>query len=474
MAAIFERHHQSLHRYCHSILGNSHDAADALQNTMVKALRALQGETRTIELRPWLYRIAHNESISLLRARRTDSDLDAAAHVSDTAAANVVQSRERLRSLTEDLEELTERQRGALLMRELGGLPFTEIATALQTSASAVKQSVYEARCALEAIEEGRAMSCETIRRTLSDGDRRMLRGMRMRGHLRACASCHDFEIALRQRPAQLAAMTAPLPLGAAAAMLHGLLGGSSSGGGGGGLAAGLAGTAKTTTGISLAAKGAAAMAISATLAGGAVYAAPKLHTSHHQRSTPHTAKTTGAGTSHSTPASASAAVARRSRESAAARSDRDRARVRTASAADGPPDTDKVAELPGTPATRAARTPGGKPAATPSGKPAATRRGKPTGEPAGTRGAKPAATSSGKPTGTLGRTPTTTPATPVKQPTGTSAATPTQTPAAIPAGKSTDTPAASTTGPPTSTPAVSTTGPPTSTIGAGAAHGHP
>jgi RNA polymerase sigma factor (sigma-70 family) len=138
MAAIFERHHQSLHRYCHSILGNSHDAADALQNTMVKALRALPGETRTIELRPWLYRIAHNESISLLRARRTDSHLDAAAHVSDPAAANVVQSRERLRSLTEDLEELTERQRGALLMRELGGLPFTEIATALQTSASAV------------------------------------------------------------------------------------------------------------------------------------------------------------------------------------------------------------------------------------------------------------------------------------------------------------------------------------------------
>jgi DNA-directed RNA polymerase specialized sigma24 family protein len=85
MAAIFERHHQALHRYCHSIVGNSHDAADALQNTMVKALRALPGERRDIVLRPWLYRIAHNESISLLRARRPESDLDAAAHLSDRA-----------------------------------------------------------------------------------------------------------------------------------------------------------------------------------------------------------------------------------------------------------------------------------------------------------------------------------------------------------------------------------------------------
>ena len=71
-AAIFERHHQALHRYCHSIVGNGHDASDALQSTMLKAYRALPGETREITLKPWLYRIAHNESISLLRARRSD------------------------------------------------------------------------------------------------------------------------------------------------------------------------------------------------------------------------------------------------------------------------------------------------------------------------------------------------------------------------------------------------------------------
>ena len=42
-AVIFERHHQALHRYCHTIVGNGHDASDALQSTMLKAFRALPG-----------------------------------------------------------------------------------------------------------------------------------------------------------------------------------------------------------------------------------------------------------------------------------------------------------------------------------------------------------------------------------------------------------------------------------------------
>ena len=68
-AVLYQRHHQSLFRYCRAILGDAEDAADALQNTMAAALRALPGERREIRLKPWLYRIAHNESISLLRRR---------------------------------------------------------------------------------------------------------------------------------------------------------------------------------------------------------------------------------------------------------------------------------------------------------------------------------------------------------------------------------------------------------------------
>jgi RNA polymerase sigma factor (sigma-70 family) len=277
-AVIFERHHQALSRYCHSIVGNSDDAADALQNTMLKALRALPGETRAIALRPWLYRIAHNESISLLRARRDHSDLDTATELGDPAAHTIAESREQLRDLTADLRELTEQQRGTLLMRELAGLEFDDISVALQITATAAKQSVYEARRALQSLQEGRAMDCDPVRRTLSDGDRRTLRNMKIRGHLRDCAGCRDFEAALRQRPAHLAALTPPLPLAAGAAILQGLLGAGTGGAGtgGGGLLAGFGLSAKTSGALSLgAAKVASVAVIAGGAAGGAIYIAP-------------------------------------------------------------------------------------------------------------------------------------------------------------------------------------------------------
>src|SRR3954453_15994969 len=68
-AAIFDRYHQALYGYCASILHNREDAADAVQSTMLRAMRALEGEQREIAVRPWLYRIAHNESVALLRRR---------------------------------------------------------------------------------------------------------------------------------------------------------------------------------------------------------------------------------------------------------------------------------------------------------------------------------------------------------------------------------------------------------------------
>src|SRR3954471_13785030 len=68
LAAIYRRHHQDIYRYCRAILHDADEAEDALQATMVKAVSALPGETRSIALKPWLFRVAHNEAISILRA----------------------------------------------------------------------------------------------------------------------------------------------------------------------------------------------------------------------------------------------------------------------------------------------------------------------------------------------------------------------------------------------------------------------
>src|SRR5580765_3344205 len=75
-AAVYERHHQALYRYCRSIVRHEEDAQDALQSTMTRAFAALQDEQRDFELRPWLFRIAHNEAVTILRRRPADGELD--------------------------------------------------------------------------------------------------------------------------------------------------------------------------------------------------------------------------------------------------------------------------------------------------------------------------------------------------------------------------------------------------------------
>jgi RNA polymerase sigma factor (sigma-70 family) len=264
-AGIYRRYHQPLYRFCLALVGNPEDAQEALQNTMIKVLRALPGEEREIELKPWLYRIAHNESIDLLRRRRETRQLDVEQIAPGYGLADDAETRERLRRLVADLKELPERQREALVMRELGGLDFEEIGRALATSGAVARQTLYEARQSLRQMDEGREMSCAAVTKALSDGDGRVTRRRDVRAHLRACAGCRAFGEEIEGRQRDLAAL-APLPAVAAAGMLQGLLGGSHGVAGGGGLAATLGGGAAKTIGASAAAKGVATVAVVAAI----------------------------------------------------------------------------------------------------------------------------------------------------------------------------------------------------------------
>jgi RNA polymerase sigma factor (sigma-70 family) len=263
-AAIFRRYHQQLYRFCLAIVGNPDDAQDALQNTMAKVLRALPGEERQIELKPWLYRIAHNESIDLLRRRRESRPLDAEQIAPGHGLAEDVATRERLRQLIADLRELPDRQREVLVMRELSGLDFGEIGSALGTSSAVARQTLYEARQNLRQMDAGREMSCATVTKALSDGDGRVIRRRDVRAHLRTCTACSAFRDEIKGRQRDLAAV-ATLPAVAAAGMLQGLTGGSS-GAAGGGMAATLGGGAAKAAGASALAKGIATAAVVAAV----------------------------------------------------------------------------------------------------------------------------------------------------------------------------------------------------------------
>jgi RNA polymerase sigma factor (sigma-70 family) len=272
-ATLYERHHQALYRYCLSIVRNPQDAQDALQSSLVRALAALRASERDLAVRPWLFRIAHNEAVSILRKRRGgDRELDE-QEPSPLSVEDSVERRERLSTLVSDLQELPLRQRAALLMRELSGLSIEEIACALSTSPGATKQTLFEARSSLQAFEEGRAMECDLVRRAISDGDGRVLRSRKLRSHLRGCAECGEFRALIAQRSSELRALALPLPAAASTMLLKQVLAHGAAGGHAGGLAAGTAGvSAGHTAAGSLAVKGLAGVAVLAAAGAGAAH----------------------------------------------------------------------------------------------------------------------------------------------------------------------------------------------------------
>ena len=257
---IYRRYHQDLYRFCLAMVGNPQDAQDTLQNTMVKVLRGLPGEKRTIRLKPWLFRIARNESIETLRKRRDNSELEP-EQAAVTGVTETAETRERLRTLLADLEQLPERQRSALVLRELSGLDFEQIGATFGTSAAVARQTLYEARLSLRQLEAGREMRCAEVMRELSDADGRVTRRREIRAHLRSCPDCRAFRDEIGKRHEDLAAL-APLPLAAATGMLHGVLGGKAGAGLSGAVGA-AAGKAVATSAI---VKGAATVAIVAAV----------------------------------------------------------------------------------------------------------------------------------------------------------------------------------------------------------------
>ncbi|HEX2096546.1 MAG TPA: sigma-70 family RNA polymerase sigma factor [Solirubrobacterales bacterium] len=228
---IFRRYHQDLYRFCLATVSNPQDAQEALQNTMVKVMRALPGEEREIKLKPWLFRVARNEAVETLRKRRDTVELSADRLAAAWETAEAAGARDRLRELFTDLGELPERQRSALVMRELAGLEFTEIGEAFGTSAAVARQTLYEARQSLRQMDEGREMSCESVRRTISDADGRVTRRRDLRAHLRDCAGCRAFRDDIRLRREGFAAV-APLPAAVSVGLLQSVIGGQAAAGG--------------------------------------------------------------------------------------------------------------------------------------------------------------------------------------------------------------------------------------------------
>lgn len=218
---IYERYHDDLYRYSLSILRNAQDAEEALQNAMMNAYRALSAGTRDLAVRPWLYRIVHNSAISLIRARPAAAvsltDIDPAQTGS---VAEEVETREELARLRKDIFALPERQRSALVLRELAGLSYIAIAQAIDVPSDDARRLVFEARQSLGEFAAGRELACSEARVTLAGGDGRALRGRKLNAHLRDCEGCTAFYAAQKGLSSKLALIFPALPLLAAQQIL--------------------------------------------------------------------------------------------------------------------------------------------------------------------------------------------------------------------------------------------------------------
>src|SRR3954447_13279861 len=69
--AILERYSRTIYNFTYRFLGNADDAEDATQQTFVQAFESLPGARAETPLRPWLFQVARNKAIDMLRRRRS-------------------------------------------------------------------------------------------------------------------------------------------------------------------------------------------------------------------------------------------------------------------------------------------------------------------------------------------------------------------------------------------------------------------
>ncbi len=143
--AIVTRYRRPLLRYCAKFLSGTR-AEDAVQTAFMNALSSLRSSDNQINLRPWLYRIAHNAALNGLRDRglaheQLSEEIDGVERPDQA-----FEKKERLSEVVAAVGALPERQRDAVVLQALEGRPYDEIAAELGVSDGSVRQLLNRAR----------------------------------------------------------------------------------------------------------------------------------------------------------------------------------------------------------------------------------------------------------------------------------------------------------------------------------------
>jgi RNA polymerase sigma factor (sigma-70 family) len=196
---LYRRHVGDVYRYALAVMRNQPDAEDVTQTTFLNAYRAFQRGERPEKAQNWLIAIAHNVCRQRFRqTSRRPTEVSFEDDVADRLVDNDdVPTGEDIRRA---LGHLAFNQRAALVMRELEGRSYAEIAEILDLSTGAVETLIFRARRALrEQLET--SLTCGEAELAISRQlDGRLGRNEKgaLRAHLRQCDECASF--ARRQR----------------------------------------------------------------------------------------------------------------------------------------------------------------------------------------------------------------------------------------------------------------------------------
>lgn len=149
-----DRYQPSVHRFTRALLRNREDADDMTQEVFLAAFANLSSYASSrAAFSTWLFTIAHNRCINLLKRRRP-AELDDAADVEDVAPRDALDSEELAQQLDRALDALPLEQRSAFVLAEIEELPYSEIARIERTTVGTVKSRIHRAKQRLRSLLE--------------------------------------------------------------------------------------------------------------------------------------------------------------------------------------------------------------------------------------------------------------------------------------------------------------------------------
>jgi RNA polymerase sigma factor (sigma-70 family) len=211
--SLYRELYPTLLRFAEGLVGDRADAEEAVH----EAFAAATGAGPLREPRPWLFRVTRNAAVTQLRRRRRTVHLESVAEPEAVAPTleEGAELAEDMRVLRKGVDHLPEKQRTALMLRELGGLSYGEIESVLDVSEAAVKVLIFRARKNLQDFVFAARQPCDEAQMLLSaryDGELSRSETARARMHALSCRRCGTFSRRLRDHRVSIGALVPLIP----------------------------------------------------------------------------------------------------------------------------------------------------------------------------------------------------------------------------------------------------------------------